>query len=72
MVFVNDNNDVKSCIALRYTCILSSTASRNSGGMRVEFYDFRKIMAIFISKSVPKNTWLNDSDVFFSPKDETK
>ena len=70
MFFVNDSNDVKCCIALSYTYILSSTASRNSGGMRVELYDFRRIMPLFISKSLPKNNWLNDSDVFFSPRKE--
>ena len=72
MIFVNDSNAVESCINLRYTCILSSTASRNAGGMRVEFYDFRKIIPLFMSKSMPKNTWLNDSDVFFCPSTKTK
>ncbi len=71
MIFVNDNNDVKSCIALSYTCMLSSTSSRNSGGMNVKYYDVRKIIPMFIVKSIPKNTWINDSDVFFAPNYES-
>jgi hypothetical protein len=70
MVFVNDNNDIKSCISLSYTCFLSSTASRNSGGMRVEYYDFRRVIPMYMAKSIPKNTWVNDCDVYLQPLKE--
>ena len=66
MIFVNDNNDVESCIDLRYICILSSTTSRNLGCMQVNLYDFRKTKLFFIFKSKPKNNWLNDSVVFLT------
>jgi|LauGreDrversion4_2_1035121.scaffolds.fasta_scaffold31057_5 hypothetical protein len=47
---------------------LFSSAYHNQHGLYVEQNNLRRTVALYISRSLPKHTWINNPDVYLTTK----
>jgi hypothetical protein len=64
--FNNNGNNVQFNPLL--VCFISSKLSSNVSGMYPRNKEsFRNTIGLFIARTLPENTWMNDPDVYLAP-----
>ena len=67
--FNNNGNNVEFNPLL--VCFISSKLSSNVSGMYPRNrQSFRNSVGLFVSRTLPENSWLNNANVYLAPKDK--
>jgi len=67
--FENTANEPQNSTSLVY--LLSSKSSRG-GGLYMNQQNIRKCLAIFITRSIEKQNWINDQDRYLAPNKDIR
>jgi hypothetical protein len=65
--FENHSNNLQNSTSLVY---LLSTKSSRGGGLYMNQQNLRKCLAMFTTRSVEKQNWVNDQDRYLFPNHE--